>query len=263
MAIPLPAAPGLALLPDASAPREQLLHQLAALHGDDPRRARLRDRIIEDRLPLASRLARRYTGRGEPYDDLAQVAALALVRAVDGFDASRGSPFSSYAVPTILGALRRHFRDSTWAIRAPRKVQELNSSVRAATGELTQRHGHHPSAVELADHLEVGVNDILAAVTAAQAYRLVSLDAPRPGADDLAALDRIGAVDPEFARVDDRLALSLLVAPLPPRERRILAMRFHGHMTQEQIANEVGLSQMHVSRLLTRSLARLRARMPS
>ncbi|BCL17707.1 SigB/SigF/SigG family RNA polymerase sigma factor [Micromonospora sagamiensis] len=263
MAIPLPTAPRLPLLPDTPGPREPLLHQLAALDGDDPRRAGLRDRIIEDRLPLASRLARRYTGRGEPYDDLAQVAALALVRAVDGFDASRGSPFSSYAVPTILGALRRHFRDSTWAIRVPRRVQELNSSVRAATGELTQRNGHHPSAVELADHLEVGVEEVLAAVTAAQAYRLVSLDAPRPGTDDLTVVDRIGAVDPGFARVDDRLALSLLVAALPQRERRILAMRFHGHLTQEQIADEVGLSQMHVSRLLTRSLARLRARMPS
>ncbi|MEU4569254.1 SigB/SigF/SigG family RNA polymerase sigma factor [Micromonospora sp. NPDC023956] len=263
MTIPLPTPPRLALLPDVSGPREQLLHQLAALNSDDPRRAELRARIIEDRLPLANRLARRYTGRGEPYDDLAQVAALALVRAVDGFDAGRGSPFSSYAVPTILGALRRHFRDATWAIRAPRRIQELNSSVRAATGELTQRYGHHPSAGELADHLEVGIDDILTAVTAAQAYRLVSLDAPRDGADDLRELDRIGTVDPGFARVDDRLALSLLVAALPQRERRILAMRFHGHMTQERIADEVGLSQMHVSRLLTRSLARLRARMPS
>jgi RNA polymerase sigma-B factor len=262
MVIPLPTVPRFPLLDDATGTREQLLRRLAALTCDDPGRARLRARIIESNLPMAGRLAGRYAGRGEPYDDLAQVAALALVRAVDGFDVDRGVPFSGYAVPTILGALRRHFRDSTWAMRVPRRAQELNSRMRAVTGELTQRQGHHPSAAELADHLELGVDEILAAVTASQAYRLVSLNAPHHGADDLGAIDLIGAVDPGFARVDDRLALRLLLATLPRRERRILTMRFYRGMTQKRIANEVGLSQMHVSRLLKQSLAQLRTGMP-
>lgn len=127
---------------------------------------------------MASRLARRYTGRGEPYDDLAQVAALALVKAVDGFDVRRGVPFSCYAVPTTLGALRRHFRDTTWAMRVPRRTQERNSVVRAATAELTQRQGHHPTTAELADHLDVNVNDVQAALTTSQAYHLPSSTRP-------------------------------------------------------------------------------------
>ncbi|MFC5922972.1 SigB/SigF/SigG family RNA polymerase sigma factor [Micromonospora vulcania] len=239
----------------------QLLRRLSALTLGDPGRVRLRARIIEGNLPLSRRLAGRYAGRGEPYEDLAQVAALALVKAVDGFDADRGVPFSGFAVPTILGALRRHFRDTTWAMRVPRRAQELNGRMRAATGELTHRQGHHPSAAELADHLEVGVDEILAAVTAAQVYRLVSLDAPKLGTDDLETLSLIGAVDTGFAKVDDRMALRPLLAALPGRERRILTMRFYGDMTQKRIADEVGLSQMHVSRLLEKSLARLRAGM--
>ncbi|SCG80477.1 RNA polymerase sigma-B factor [Micromonospora echinaurantiaca] len=240
-----------------------MLRRHAALSCDDPDRTRLRTRIIEGNLPLASRLARRYTGRGEPYDDLAQVAALALVRAVDGFDARRGTKFSSYAVPTIVGALRRHFRDTTWAMRVPRRAQELNSMVRAATTELTQRQDHHPTIVELADHLDVSVNDVLIALAASQAYRLMSLNAPQQKANDTEAMELTGAVDPGYAGVDDHLTLLPLLAKLPPRERQILAMRFYRHMTQARIATEVGISQMHVSRLLRRSLAQLRAGMPS
>jgi RNA polymerase sigma-B factor len=248
---------------ELSATREQLLRRLAALTCDHPDHARLRARIIEADLPMAGRLARRYAGRGEPYDDLAQVAALALVRAVDGFDVSRGVPFPGYAVPTILGALRRHFRDTAWAVRVPRQAQELNGRVRVVTGELTQRQGHHPTSAELADRLEVSVHDIETALTASQAYSLVSLDAPRHGADDVGAIDHIGAVDPGFARVEERLALRPLLAVLSRRERRIHTMRFYGGMTQQRIASEVGLSQMHVSRLLKQSLARLRTATPS
>lgn len=211
---------------------------------------------------MASRLASRYTGRGEPYDDLAQVAALALVKAVDGFDVSRGVPFSCYAVPSILGALRRHFRDTTWAMRVPRRDQELNSVVRAVTGDLTQRHGHHPTAAELADHLDVSIDDVALALAASQAYRLASLNALQRGTDGIETGRLIGAVDPGYAGVDDRLTLRPVLATLPLRERRILAMSFYRHMTQSQIAAEVGLSQMHVSRLLKRSLAKLRAHLP-
>lgn len=242
---------------------DQLLRRHAALACDDPDRTRLRDRIIEGNLPMASRLARRYAGRGEPYDDLTQVAALALVKAVDGFDVRRGVPFSCYAIPTILGALRRHFRDTTWAMRVPRRAQELNSMVRAATGDLTQRQGHHPTAAELADHLDVSIDDVVLALTASQAYRLPSLNEPHLKADHVEAIELIGAADPGYARVDDHLTLLPLLADLPLRERRILAMWFYRHMTQTQIATEVGLSQMHVSRLLKRSLAQLRAALPS
>ncbi|PWU50400.1 B/F/G family RNA polymerase sigma-70 factor [Micromonospora sp. S4605] len=248
---------------DPPATSEQMLRRHAALSRDDPDRTRLRTRIIEGNLPLASRLARRYSGRGEPYDDLAQVAALALVRAVDGFDARRGVKFSSYAVPTIVGALRRHFRDTTWAMRVPRRAQELNSMVRAATAELTQRQDHHPTTAELADHLDVSVNDVLAALTASQAYRLASLNAPHHKADDTETIELIGAVDPGYAGVDDHRTLLPLLAKLSPRERRILAMRFYRHMTQARIATEVGISQMQVSRLLRRALTQLRAGMSS
>ncbi|MGN9779576.1 SigB/SigF/SigG family RNA polymerase sigma factor [Micromonospora sp. H33] len=248
---------------DVPATSEELLRRHAALSCDDPDRTRLRTRIIEGNLPMASRLARRYTGRGEPYEDLAQVAALALVRAVDGFDVRRGVPFSCYAVPTILGALRRHFRDTTWAMRVPRRAQELSSMVRAATAELTQRQGHHPTTAELAGHLDVSVDDVLAGLTASQAYHLPSLNAPQLGADHVETIELIGAFDPGYARVDDHLTLLPLLASLPLRERRILTMWFYRHMTQARIATEVGLSQMHVSRLLKRSLAQLRAGMPS
>ncbi|MEV0810598.1 SigB/SigF/SigG family RNA polymerase sigma factor [Micromonospora sp. NPDC050200] len=248
---------------EVPATSEQMLRRRAALSCDDPDRTRLRTRIIEGNLPMASRLARRYAGRGEPYDDLAQVAALALVKAVDNFDVRRGVPFSCYAVPTILGALRRHFRDTTWAMRVPRRAQELNSMVRAATAELTQRQGHHPTNAELAGHLDVGVNDVLAALTTSQAYRLASLNAPHQDADDVETIELIGAVDPGYAAVDDHLTLLPLLADLAPRERRILTMWFYRSMTQARIATEVGISQMHVSRLLKRSVAQLRAGTPS
>jgi RNA polymerase sigma-B factor len=247
----------------ASATSEQLLRRHAALAADHPDRARLRARIIEGNLPMAGRLARRYAGRGEPYDDLAQVAALALIKAVDGFDASREVPFSGYAIPTILGALRRHFRDTTWAMRVPRSAQELSSKMPAATGELSQRHGRHPTSAQLAHHLEVSVDELLATVAASRAYHLASLNAPHPGADNIETIELIGAVDPGYAHVDDHLALQPVIAALPRRERRILTMRFYRHMTQERIATEVGLSQMTVSRLLKHALAQLRAGMPS
>ncbi|UAC00161.1 sigma-70 family RNA polymerase sigma factor [Dactylosporangium vinaceum] len=214
-------------------------------------------------LPLASRLARRYAGRGVPLEDLAQVAALALVKAVDRYDPARLAPFVGFAVPTIVGELKRHFRDAGWAIRVPRPVQELTMSLQTATGDLEQLHGRTPTTAELAAHLHVEAFRLADAVGATYAYRLHSLDADLTH-DGIDLLEALGAVDPRLAAVDERLShglLGRLVAALPAREQRILAMRFTDEMTQASIAGELGISQMHVSRLLQRSLHQLRAGM--
>lgn len=245
----------------ATGDSEQLLRQRAALNADDPDRARLRNRVIEANLPMARRLARRYTGRGESYDDLAQVGALGLIKAVDGYDSSRGVPFASYAIPTILGGIRKHFRDTAWAIRVPRAAQELGAQVPEARGRLAQQRGRQPTDRELADDLEVPVTQLLAAVAAFGVYHLASLNEPRPGADDIDRHALNGAADAGYTAVDEHLTLRLLLAVLPPRERRILTMRFYGGLTQAEIAARLGLSQMHVSRLLKRSLAQLRTGM--
>jgi RNA polymerase sigma-B factor len=184
------------------------------------------------------------------------VAAVALIKAVDGYDSSRPVPFVGYAVPFVLGSLKRHFRDATWAMRVPRSTQELSRRVGTATAELSQLLLHTPTRVELAAHLQVDVASLAAAVAAGRNYRLASLDSPPPGAD---GADFIGDLDPHYADVVDYLSLQPLVAALPLRERRILTMRFYEHMSQTQIAAEVGLSQMHVSRLLRKTLTRLRA----
>ncbi|WP_165949675.1 SigB/SigF/SigG family RNA polymerase sigma factor [Micromonospora sp. KC207] len=248
-------------LSPATGDSEQLLRRRAALNVEDPDHARLRALIIEANLPMAGRLARRYAGRGESHEDLAQVGALGLIKAVDGYDSNRGVPFASYAIPTILGDLRKHFRDTAWAIRVPRAAQELGAQVSEARGRLAQQRGRQPTDRELADDLEVTVAQLVPAVAALDVYRLASLDEPRAGVDSTERLALVGAVDPGYAAVDDYLTLRPLLAALPPRERRILTMRFYGDLTQAQIATQVGLSQMHVSRLLKRSLTQLRAGM--
>lgn len=242
----------------APASTEQLLRQRADLPADHPDRTRLRARAIEENLPMANRLARRYAGRGELLDDLAQVAALALVNAVDRYDPSRQTPFTAYAAPTILGALKRHFRDTAWGMRVPRSTQELAHDVVTATGELSQQRGRLPTPAELADHLHVTVDDLRAAIGARQVYHLASLNAPHTAGAAVDLIDLLGGIDPHYARVDDHLTLRLLLAALPLRERRILTMRFYGHMTQTQIAAALGVSQMQISRLLKQTLTRLR-----
>ena len=245
---------------DASASTEELLCQRDRLPAKHPDRAKLRARVIEQNLPMASRLARRYAGRGELRDDLAQVAALALINAVDRYDPSRQVPFAGFAVPSILGALKRHFRDTAWAMRVPRPMQELALKVPAAADELGHQRGRTPTTAELADHLQTTADDVRAAVSAWHNYRLPSLNTPHPdtGAD---WGDVIGGIDPRYASIDDSVSLQPLVAELPLRERRILTMRFYEHMNQTQIATEIGVSQMHVSRLLKQTLVRLRAAM--
>jgi RNA polymerase sigma-B factor len=238
---------------------EEMLARLASLPIGSEEHARLRDRVIEDLLPLATHLAARFRNRGEPFDDLAQVANLALIKAVDGFDPDRGVSFSSYAVPFIAGELKRYFRDKTWHVRVPRRLQELSLQINRATDELTQQLGRSPTVADLAAHLGVGEEETIEALEAAAAYHSLSLDAPAGGEEGTTPLvDLIGSEDGELDQVDARVALPPLLATLPVREQRILAMRFFGNLTQSQIAAELGISQMHVSRLITRALETLR-----
>jgi RNA polymerase sigma-B factor len=223
-----------------------------------------RARVIEANLPMARRLARRYVNRGEPLEDLNQVAAVALIKAVDAYDSGRGVPFASYAIPSIIGALKRHFRDAGWGMHVPRGIQELVLSVRNESSELTHRLGRPPASAELAARLDITLERLSAAQAAAQAYRPQPLDAAMAGPDGFGAngLTRaISVVDPRFDHVVDSLACRALVAALPERDRRIVTMRFYQEMTQVQIAAEIGVSQMQVSRLLRQSLTHLRRAM--
>lgn len=227
-------------------------------HRDkDPRaRAELVDRF----LPLARNLARRYSGAREPFDDLLQVASLGLVKAIDRFDIDRGAAFSSFAVPTILGELKRYFRDLGWSVHVPRGAQEQALKVQEAQERLTSRTGHPPTVAELAEYLELAVEDVLDALETAAAHHAASLDAPREdGEEDSGTLvDVFGQEDPRFELIDESITISAAASELTPRERRVLALRFVGDMTQTQIAAEIGVSQMQVSRILRRALIRLR-----
>jgi RNA polymerase sigma-B factor len=235
----------------------RLLAELAGLAVDDPRRARVRGRVIEWYLPMTVYLARRFGGRGELLDDLTQVAAVGLIKAVDRFDPARGVDFASYAVPTIVGEIRRHFRDTTWAVRVPRRLQEVKLQTPAATEELLHALHRAPTAAELAERLGISTRDMLSVQLSANAYRPFSIDRGLSGRPDLRPEDWLGGPDPNIEAVENRTALRALLARLPVREQRILAMRFEQDMSQTQIAAAIGLSQMHVSRLLLKSLAQL------
>jgi RNA polymerase sigma-B factor len=212
-------------------------------------------------LPLAHRLAYRYRGRGEPFADLEQVARLGLIKAVDRYDAERGS-FTAFTVITILGELRKYFRDRTWGVRAPRRLQDLLVQMRHAGSDLTNTLSRAPSTTELADRLHTTTDEVDEAMLSAAGYTLRSLNAPvtTHGSDQGTAErgDLIGAIDGDLARVDDRLTITSLLDRLPERERRILILRFYGNLTQAEIAQQCGISQMHVSRLLSKTLTWLR-----
>jgi RNA polymerase sigma-B factor len=206
-------------------------------------------------------LARRFRDRGEPLEDLVQVGTIGLIKAVDRFEPERGLELSTYATPTIVGEIKRHFRDKGWAIRVPRRLQELRISLGRATAELSQKTGRAPTVAELAVHLGISQDEVIEGLEGAQAYATHSLDAQLGGDDDdgPSLADRLGGEDPDLESVEWRESLKPLLASLPSRERRILALRFFHGMTQSQIADEIGVSQMHVSRLLAKSLATLRA----
>jgi RNA polymerase sigma-B factor len=224
--------------------------------------AALRDQLVERYLPLARQLARRYQRPDEPLDDLMQVAALGLVKAIDRFDVSREIAFSSYAVPTILGEIKRHFRDRTWSVRVPRDLQEMALKVERAVGDLTRDLHRQPSVPELARHLDISEEAALEALQAAGAYHASSLDVPRggesadAGADTLA--DTITADDASYDRAEDRATIDRLMRSITPREREVLRLRFEQDMTQAEIGEVIGVSQMQVSRLIRQAVARLR-----
>ena len=236
-----------------------LFEQLAGLAPADPERLRLRGELVELHLPLVEYLARRFRNRGEWLDDLTQVATIGLIKSIDRFDLSRGVEFSTYATPTIVGEIKRHFRDKGWAVRVPRRLQELKLALTKAIGDLAQREGRAPTVAELAAHLQMSDEDVLEGLESANAYSTVSLDAPDSGDDDAPAVaESLGMLDDALEGVEYRESLKPLLERLPPREKRILLLRFFGNMTQSQIAAELGISQMHVSRLLARTLAQLR-----
>ena len=236
-----------------------LFAQLAALPEDDDERLRIRGELVEIHLPLVEYLARRFRNRGEWLDDLTQVATIGLIKSIDRFDLARGVEFSTYATPTIVGEIKRHFRDKGWAVRVPRRLQELKLALTKAIGDLAQREGRAPTVAELAAHLQMSEEDVLEGLESANAYSTVSLDAPDSGDEDAPAVaESLGMLDDALEGVEYRESLKPLLERLPPREKRILLLRFFGNMTQSQIATELGISQMHVSRLLARTLTQLR-----
>jgi RNA polymerase sigma-B factor len=236
-----------------------LFAELATLEKGDPRRERLREILVEEHLPLVRHFARRFSNRGEPFDDLLQVGTLGLIAAIDRFDPTRGVEFLSFAVPTITGEIKRHFRDQGWSVRVPRRLQELHLSLNAAVGELAQKNGRAPTPSELAEHLRIPRAEVLEGLAVANAYRSSSLDERLSGDDDSPTLAAtLGEEDAALEGVEYRESLQPLLATIPARERRILILRFFGNMTQSQIAADIGISQMHVSRLLSQTLAKLR-----
>jgi RNA polymerase sigma-B factor len=220
----------------------------------------LRNELVQEHRRLATFLARRLRHRGESVDDLEQVAMLGLLKAVERFEPERGLRFSSFATPTIMGELKRHFRDRGWSVRVPRRVQELHLELDRQIALLTQELGRPPTTAEIADRLGTSEEEVLEGMEANSLYRLASLDARRSD-DDADPYDTtLGRPDTEFERVNDRLEVQELLSELPPRERTIVYLRFFEGRTQSEIASRVGISQMHVSRLLTKSLAALGAR---
>ncbi|HSC04113.1 MAG TPA: SigB/SigF/SigG family RNA polymerase sigma factor [Solirubrobacteraceae bacterium] len=217
-----------------------------------------RDELIARFLPLARKLARRYVQSSEPYDDLVQVASLGLVKAVERFDPDRGFAFTSFAVPTIVGELKRYFRDTGWAIHVDRGAQERARKINEARQAISARTGRPPRVDELAQYLELSEEEVLDGLQVAEAYGTVSLDAPVAGEEDASRLDGIGDEDVRLGLVDDQTTIFAAAKHLPQREREILYLRFGEDLTQSEIAERVGVSQMQVSRLLRRSLHRLR-----
>jgi RNA polymerase sigma-B factor len=215
--------------------------------------------LVETFQWVARHCARRFADRGEPFDDLQQVAMLGVLKAVDRFDPDVGSSFVSFALPTVLGELRRHFRDHTWAVRVPRRLKDLHVEVGSTAEFLSSENGRPPTPDQIADHLGIPVEDVLEALDAGAAYRSSPLNVSGEHDEEMGTGQVFGEVDPELARTDDRVVLGEAIAELPPRERKILELRFAQGLSQSEIAEVVGVSQVHVSRLLRSSIRMLQA----
>ncbi|MBD0843863.1 MULTISPECIES: RNA polymerase sigma factor SigF [unclassified Streptomyces] len=236
----------------------EAFERLARLPEGEERKA-LRDELVRAWLPMAERIAVRFKGRGESLEDLYQVAALGLVKAVDHYDPARGCAFEAYAVPTVTGEIKRHFRDHMWTLHVPRRVQDLRNRVRHSTKELSQTTpGHAPTVKEIARHAQLSEGEVRTGMEALECFSALSLEAEMPGTDGYALGDAIGGPDPGYDLVVDRVAVRPCLDKLPERERTILYLRFFGGMTQSRIAQQLGISQMHVSRLLSGCFAQLR-----
>jgi len=233
-----------------------MFEQLAALEAGTSEHEKLRAALIERHLPLVTFMARKFADRGEPLDDLIQVGTIGLIKAIDRFEISKGFEFSTFATPTIVGEIKRHFRDKTWAVRVPRRLQELGASVTKATNELTQKLDRSPTPKEIAKHLGITVDEVAEALESNSAYSTISLDITSDTSTTIR--DTFGALDEALEGVEYRESLKPLLAQLEDREKRILQMRFFENLSQSQIATELGISQMHVSRILNKVLSHLR-----
>ncbi|WP_331500723.1 RNA polymerase sigma factor SigF [Nocardioides sp.] len=220
-----------------------------------------RDGLVALHLPLVEHCARRFRNRGEPFEDLVQVGTIGLIKSVDRFDLARGVEFSTYATPTIIGEIKRHFRDKGWAIRVPRRLQELRMQIAATTAELTQLLGRSPTPRELAEAMGCSVEEIVEGIESSNAYSTLSLDATDDSGEDggVSMLEIMGLDDEDLEQIEIRESIKPLIEALPSREKRILLLRFFKNKTQSEIAAEIGVSQMHVSRLLSRTLDQLRS----
>lgn len=246
-------------LSDEYADVPDMVRSLRSLDETTATFAQRREAIIERVLPLADHVARRFKGRGEPHDDLFQVACVGVINAVNRFDPETGADFLSFAVPTVMGEVRRHFRDNGWAVKVPRRLKELRAQLGAARTELTQQIGHSPTATEIAEYLDIDRESVVEATIADACYSASSIDVKASSDDDsLPICETLGGPDPAYDKVVDVETVRPLIAALPERERKVLALRFVGDMTQTEIAQRMGYSQMHISRLLSRVLNTLR-----
>ncbi len=227
---------------------------------DEEQRTQLRDRLVDQYIGLVEFLARRFRNRGEPLEDLIQVGTIGLLKAIERFDLSREVEFSTYATPTVVGELKRHFRDKGWAVRVPRRLQELHLELNKVVSELGHDLGRSPTVEEIAEHAGISEEEVLEGLEIAQAYNFTSLDAPIDSQDasSTSFADQLGVQDEHLENLEYRASLAPEMAKLPEREQRIIYLRFFKGMTQSEIAQRLGISQMHVSRLLSRTLNQLR-----
>ncbi len=220
-----------------------------------------RDHLVEELMPLVRSLARRYAGRGEPLEDLVQVGAIGLIKAIDRFDLERGVELSTYAVPTILGEIRRHFRDRSWGVHVPRRMKELSLRVSRVVDDLSSELGRSPTIAEIATAAEVEEEDVIEALETARAHTPTSLAIPVDASGELTLIDLLGEDEVGYAALERGSVVRTGLEELDERERRIVVLRFLHGLTQSEIAAELGISQMHVSRLLRRSLAAMHGRL--